>query len=59
MPSEVIIPNRNFDNGMLDTPILEESFTIHLGSQLKQMHNIRVLSANVMDLCVVEDSKQL
>lgn len=59
MPSDVVVPRRNFDGGMVDTPILEESFTIHLGSQLKQMHNIRVLSANVMDLCAVEDSKQL
>ncbi|XP_018578817.1 protein C12orf4 homolog [Anoplophora glabripennis] len=57
--TEVVIPNRTFDNRLADAPILEESFTIHLGSQLKQMHNIRVLSANVMDLCAVEDSKQL
>ncbi|EFA10962.1 Uncharacterized protein C12orf4 homolog-like Protein [Tribolium castaneum] len=42
----------------IDTPILEESFTIHLGSQLKQMHNIRILSANVMELCAVEDNDQ-
>ncbi|XP_017775002.1 PREDICTED: protein C12orf4 [Nicrophorus vespilloides] len=38
-------------------PILEESFTIHLGSQLKQMHNIRILSSNVMDLCAIIDSE--
>lgn len=30
---------------------MEESFTIHLGSQLKHMHNIRILSADVTDLC--------
>lgn len=30
---------------------MEESFTIHLGSQLKHMHNIRILSADVADLC--------
>lgn len=30
---------------------MEESFTIHLGSQLKHMHNIRILSGNVTDLC--------
>lgn len=30
---------------------MEESFTIHLGSQLKHMHNIRILAANVIDLC--------
>ncbi|CAH0562518.1 unnamed protein product [Brassicogethes aeneus] len=40
------------------TPTLEESFTIHLGSQLKQMHNIRILSGNVMDLCSVNDNDQ-
>lgn len=33
------------------TPSMEESFTIHLGSQLKHMHNIRILSANITDLC--------
>lgn len=32
-------------------PSMEESFTIHLGSQLKHMHNIRILAANVIDLC--------
>ncbi|XP_064478550.1 protein C12orf4 homolog [Ornithodoros turicata] len=30
---------------------LSESFTIHLGSQLKVMHNLRLLSADVLDLC--------
>ncbi|KFM73686.1 hypothetical protein X975_23168, partial [Stegodyphus mimosarum] len=30
---------------------MEESFTIHLGSQLKLMHNLRLLSADVLDLC--------
>lgn len=29
----------------------EESFTIHLGSQLKHNHNIRILSARTDDLC--------
>ncbi|XP_058058972.1 protein C12orf4 homolog [Anopheles bellator] len=32
-------------------PSMEESFTIHLGSQLKHMHNIRILSTRVSDLC--------
>ncbi|XP_075226606.1 FERRY endosomal RAB5 effector complex subunit 3 [Lycorma delicatula] len=32
-------------------PILQESFTIHLGSQMKQMHNIRILSADILDFC--------
>lgn len=32
-------------------PRPSESFTIHLGSQLKVMHNLRLLSANILDLC--------
>ncbi|BES90867.1 Uncharacterized conserved protein (DUF2362) [Nesidiocoris tenuis] len=32
---------------------LQESFTIHLGSQMKQMYNIRILSAEVLDFCQV------
>ncbi|XP_058813755.1 protein C12orf4 homolog [Topomyia yanbarensis] len=32
-------------------PSMEESFTIHLGSQLKHMHNIRILSTKLSDLC--------
>ncbi|XP_064111894.1 protein C12orf4 homolog [Macrobrachium nipponense] len=32
-------------------PILEESFTIHLGAQMKQMHNLRLLSADALQLC--------
>lgn len=39
------------DNYKVENPTFEESFTIHLGSQLKQMHNIRILSTDVMDLC--------
>lgn len=35
-------------------PVLEESFTIHLGSQMKQMHNIRILSADVLDFCKIK-----
>ena len=30
---------------------LEESFTIHLGAQMKQMHNLRLLSADPLKLC--------
>lgn len=41
----------NQDSYKVNNPIFEESFTIHLGSQLKQMHNIRILSTDVMDLC--------
>jgi hypothetical protein len=38
---------------------LEESFTIHLGSQMKQMHNIRILSADVLDFCRVRPQASL
>lgn len=37
-------------------PILEESFTIHLGSQMKQMHNIRILTGDVLDFCRTKKS---
>ncbi|XP_069862144.1 ferry endosomal RAB5 effector complex subunit 3 [Dipodomys merriami] len=30
---------------------LEESFTIHLGAQLKTMHNLRLVKADVLDFC--------
>ncbi|KAK6319974.1 protein C12orf4 homolog [Coregonus clupeaformis] len=30
---------------------LEESFTIHLGAQLKTMHNLRLMRADVLDFC--------
>ncbi|XP_073170835.1 ferry endosomal RAB5 effector complex subunit 3 isoform X3 [Lepidochelys kempii] len=30
---------------------LEESFTIHLGAQLKTMHNLRLLRADILDFC--------
>ncbi|KAM7293221.1 putative POGO family transposable element [Ixodes scapularis] len=39
------------DNWTPPPPRPSESFTIHLGSQLKVMHNLRLLSANVLDLC--------
>ncbi|XP_076260890.1 FERRY endosomal RAB5 effector complex subunit 3 [Rhynchophorus ferrugineus] len=66
-PSSPLMPvvPRNFQNtransrDQINSPLLEESFTIHLGSQLKQMHNIRILSADVMDLCSVHDDEQL
>ncbi|XP_071546572.1 FERRY endosomal RAB5 effector complex subunit 3 [Panulirus ornatus] len=32
-------------------PMQEESFTIHLGAQMKQMHNLRLLSEDVLQLC--------
>ncbi|RZB40390.1 C12orf4 -like [Asbolus verrucosus] len=57
-PPQPMIYSSIGDRSVITTPILEESFTIHLGSQLKQMHNIRILSANVMELCAVEDNDQ-
>lgn len=36
---------------VMQTPSMEESFTIHLGSQLKHMHNIRILCADIHELC--------
>lgn len=44
------------------TPFLyEESFTIYLGSQLKSMHNIRILAADVTELCspLVNENNEL
>lgn len=32
-------------------PAMEESFTIYLGSQLKHMHNMRLIAANIYDFC--------
>ncbi|KAI0225809.1 hypothetical protein LSAT2_023442 [Lamellibrachia satsuma] len=29
----------------------EESFTVHLGAQLKTMHNLRLIGADILDLC--------
>eukprot|EP00062_Callorhinchus_milii_P018405 gi/632971824/ref/XP_007902360.1/ PREDICTED: uncharacterized protein C12orf4 homolog [Callorhinchus milii] len=31
--------------------LLEESFTIHLGAQLKTMHNLRLVRADILDFC--------
>jgi hypothetical protein len=38
-------------------PRLEESFTIHLGSQLKQTHNVRIVAMDMMDLCALDHLK--
>lgn len=43
--------NKSLSMFVAQQPSMEESFTIHLGSQLKHNHNIRVLSAKVEDLC--------
>jgi hypothetical protein len=56
-------PPRIFHSGSQEDnmPVrrLEESFTIHLGSQMKQMHNIRILSADVLDFCRVRPQASL
>lgn len=45
------VGNRSSMFVSMQTPSMEESFTIHLGSQLKHMHNIRILSADISDVC--------
>lgn len=42
---------KNDEKGASNYQQLEESFTIHLGSQMKQMHNIRILTGDVLDFC--------
>ena len=40
-----------------DAPVLmEESFTIHLGTQMKQMHNLRLVAADAVQLCAYDYS---
>ncbi|XP_014665687.1 PREDICTED: protein C12orf4-like [Priapulus caudatus] len=46
-PSDLAEDERTTHN----TTRLEESFTIHLGAQLKTTHNIRLLCADILDLC--------
>lgn len=51
-----------FPSNVSEKPFqLEESFTIFLGSQLKSMHNIRILSADINDLCspLVNENQEL
>ncbi|XP_072034922.1 LOW QUALITY PROTEIN: FERRY endosomal RAB5 effector complex subunit 3-like [Amphiura filiformis] len=35
----------------VEQPRMEESFTIHLGAQMKTMHNLRLMSVDVLELC--------
>ncbi len=37
---------------------LEESFTIQLGAQMKQSHNLRLICADVLDLCRLPATRQ-
>ncbi|XP_048466242.1 protein C12orf4 homolog isoform X1 [Rhincodon typus] len=41
-----------------ERPLLEESFTIHLGAQLKTMHNLRLMRADVLDFCKHKRNQQ-
>ncbi|KAL1110230.1 hypothetical protein AAG570_008307, partial [Ranatra chinensis] len=56
--SSVTMPNSSESdcNDMGDAQKLQESFTIHLGSQLKQMYNIRILSSDPLDFCRLRTS---
>ena len=36
----------------------QESFTITLGAQMKQMHNLRLISADILDLCKYPDNQE-
>ncbi|XP_034949051.1 protein C12orf4 homolog isoform X2 [Chelonus insularis] len=51
VPEVLGISERKEVKNISDYPQLEESFTIHLGSQMKQMHNIRILTGDVLDFC--------
>lgn len=61
VPISIIRPGlqnfvRSDEKSSTDFPQLEESFTIHLGSQMKQMHNIRILTGDVLDFCSTKRS---
>lgn len=36
--------------------LMEESYTIHLGNQMKTMHNIRLVSRDILDYCQCKSS---
>ncbi|KAM6946486.1 ferry endosomal RAB5 effector complex subunit 3 [Aplochiton taeniatus] len=50
-PSQLTEPVESEARLYDEQPQLEESFTIHLGAQLKTMHNLRLLRADVLDFC--------
>ncbi|XP_055954411.1 protein C12orf4 homolog isoform X3 [Patella vulgata] len=45
------LPDAEEEERQLQPSRLEESFTIHLGAQMKTTHNIRLLCTDVLDLC--------
>ncbi|XP_059062974.1 protein C12orf4 homolog [Achroia grisella] len=53
-PLATFSPERLMTPAMAPHQRMEESFTIHLGSQLKQTHNIRIVAMDLLDLCTVQ-----
>ncbi|CAH1257098.1 C12orf4 [Branchiostoma lanceolatum] len=49
--SDAVDKGTDDNNEPEEQPRLEESFTIHLGAQMKTMHNIRLMRAHPLDLC--------
>ncbi|ELU15738.1 hypothetical protein CAPTEDRAFT_117173 [Capitella teleta] len=49
--SEEAVPKLNDSLTAEQSPRREESFTVHLGAQLKTMHNLRLVSADVLSFC--------
>ncbi|KAL3877610.1 hypothetical protein ACJMK2_035304 [Sinanodonta woodiana] len=45
------LPDAHEEERKEQVPRMEESFTIHLGAQMKTTHNIRLLCTHVLDLC--------
>ncbi|KAK3090690.1 hypothetical protein FSP39_013761 [Pinctada imbricata] len=45
------LPEAEEEERSSQAPIMEESFTIHLGAQMKTTHNLRLLCTDALDLC--------
>ncbi len=39
-------------------PVMQESFTVTLGAQMKQMHNLRLVAADPLDLCRYPEAQE-
>uniref|UniRef100_A0A0B7AMF5 Uncharacterized protein n=1 Tax=Arion vulgaris TaxID=1028688 RepID=A0A0B7AMF5_9EUPU len=46
-----VLPDAEEDERQAVNSRLEESFTIHLGAQMKTTHNLRLLCTDILDLC--------
>ncbi|CAL1529220.1 unnamed protein product [Lymnaea stagnalis] len=46
-----VLPDADVEERQAHVSRLEESFTIHLGAQMKTTHNLRLLCTDVLDLC--------